>query len=119
MNCKEALALLDAFIDGELTAEQESALLDHVNACEACKQEFDAARLLRDVLGDMDEEIAVPLEAQAAWRKAVRQEAKRVAVKKWTRWAYAAAAALVLVVGCTVALNAEKPGEMAVPQPRA
>lgn len=119
MSCEEARMLLDAFVDGELTAEQESALMDHVNACEACKHEFDAAVLLRDVLGDMDDDIAVPLEAQAAWRNAVRQEAKKRNMKKWTRWAYAAAAALVLVVGCTAALNADKPGEAALPQQKA
>jgi len=40
-------------------------------------------------------------------------------VKKWTRWAYAAAAALVLVVGCTVALNIDQPDSVSLVQPKA
>ena len=82
MNCEEARMLLDAYVDGELTPAQERALMDHVNACESCRHEFDAALLLRDVLGNMDEEVAVPLEAQAAWRRAVRAEAKKKAMRK-------------------------------------
>jgi len=61
MNCEMARALLDAYVDGELTAEQERALMDHVNACEHCKQEFEAAVLLKDILKDMDDDVAVPL----------------------------------------------------------
>ena len=111
MSCEEARNMLDAYIDGELSAGQERALMDHVNACEACSQEFKAATLLKDVLSDMDEEVAVPLEAQAAWRNAVRQEAKKRSMRKLTRWVAAAAAALVLVVGCTFALRDGAPEE--------
>ena len=85
MDCKEAQMLLDALVDGELSAEQEAELLAHVHACEACMEEYKAAMLLKDCLKDMDEEIAVPLEAQAAWRRAIHAEAKRKLSRKWMR----------------------------------
>ncbi len=99
MGCEEARLLLDAYVDGELSAQQEADLLAHVHACEACKGEFEAAMLLKDCLKDMDEDVAVPLEAQAAWRRAVHAEAKKKFTRKWSRLAGAVAAALVLVLG--------------------
>lgn len=105
MSCEEARMLLDAYVDVELSAEQERALMDHVSACDACRQEFEAAMLLKDALRDMDEEISVPLEAQAAWRKAVRAEAKHRSARKWMKGLYVVAAALVLVLGCTLMLK--------------
>ena len=108
MGCEEARMLLDAYADGELSAEQERELMGHVRACEACKQEFEAARLLKEMLCDMDEEVAVPLEAQAAWRSAVKKEAKQRSIRRWSRWASAAAAALVLVAGCSFAFRNDR-----------
>ena len=110
MDCEKARQLLDAYIDGELSAGDMRALEDHAMACEECKRELEAAKLLRDTLADLDEEITVPLKAQAAWRSAVRAEAKRKNMRKWQRIAYAAAAALVLVVGATAAFR-EVPGQ--------
>lgn len=110
MNCEEARVLLDAYIDGELSQEEMRALMDHVEACEECAQELEAAKLLRDTLAHMDDEVQVPLAAQAAWRSAVRAEAKKKNAKKWMRMAYAAAAALVLVVGGAFAFR-ELPAE--------
>lgn len=107
MSCEEARSMLDAFVDGELSARQERALMEHAAGCEACGKEIEAAILLRDALKDMDQEVSVPLEAQAAWRRAVRAEAGRRRARRWTRYACGAAAALVLVVGCTFALRGD------------
>jgi len=105
MNCEEARMLIDAYIDGELTEEEKRALMDHAQACEVCAQELEAAELLRDTLAHLDDDVQVPLEAQAAWRKAVRAEAKKKNAKKWMRMGYAAAAAFVLLLGGTFALR--------------
>jgi anti-sigma factor RsiW len=37
MNCKEAMQLLDAYVDGELEAEQQLALEAHCAECASCK----------------------------------------------------------------------------------
>lgn len=111
MSCEEARLLLDAYVDGELSGEQERALMEHVSACDACGRELEAAMLLKDVLRDMDEEVAVPLEAQAAWRSAVRREAKQRSSRRWLRWVSAAAAALVLAVGCGAMIRGGIPQE--------
>lgn len=105
MKCEEFLLKIDAYIDGELSNEEINAMRAHAEGCEACRAEMDAAELLRDTLRDFDEHIEVPLEAQAAWRRAVRSEAKAKNTRKWARAVYAVAAALVLVLGCTLAMN--------------
>lgn len=104
MNCEEARKLIDAYIDGELSEAEKRALMDHAQACEMCAQELEAAELLRDTLSNMDEDVQVPLQAQAAWRNAVRAEAKKKNSRKWMRVGYAAAA-VVLLIGSGLALR--------------
>lgn len=99
MNCEKARVLIDAYIDGELSEVEKRALMDHAQACERCAQELEAAELLRDTLAHMDDDVQVPLQAQAAWRNAVRAEAKKKNAKKWIRMGYAVAAAFVLLLG--------------------
>lgn len=108
MNCEEMLRLLDAYIDGALTDEEVCALKAHAKTCESCMRELEAAELLKDTLAHMDDDIAVPLEAQAAWRNAVRKEAagtKQKNKRVWLRAVYAVAAALVLVLGGNAILH--------------
>lgn len=107
MNCEQMRAMLDAYIDGELSEEEARALRAHADTCEDCKRELAAAELLRDALGHMDDDLTVPLEAQAAWRRAVRREAGKGRRRGALRWAYAAAAVLVLAIGCTTVLKGD------------
>lgn len=105
MNCEKAMQLLDAYVDGELAQEELQALENHAKACEACRRELRAARLLKHTLAHMDDELAVPLQAQAAWRNAVRAEAQKKKRNTWLRGAYAVAAALVIMLGVGLAFN--------------
>lgn len=107
MNCEQMRAMLDAYIDGELSAEEMRALRDHAAACEDCRSELEAAELVRDALAHMDDDVSVPLEAQAAWRNAVRAEAGKRSRKRVLRVAYGLAAALVVAIGCTAVLRSD------------
>ena len=105
MRCEDFLLKIDAYIDGELTNDELNELRMHAGSCENCRAELEKAELLRDTLSGIDEDIVVPLEAQAAWRRAVRAEARQGNVRKWSRGLYVVAAALVLVLGCTFMFN--------------
>lgn len=114
MNCEELRARLDAYMDGELSVAEFNMMKAHAATCEDCRREMEAARLVRDALGEMGGEVPVPLEAQASWRRAVRAEAAkngftRVAAKRghgrWLRAACAAAAALALALGAAAMLD--------------
>ena len=100
MNCEEFRAKLDAYIDGALNEQEIGAMLEHTRICDACARELAAAETLRETLREIDAAVVVPLEAQAAWRDAVRKEAARKRMRGKLRVIYAAAAALVLLVGC-------------------
>lgn len=106
MDCERFGYLLDAYIDGEMNDEDMRQFMDHADSCEDCRMALREAELLRDVMKDMDDDVAVPLQVQAAWRNAVRAEAKKIRMRRVMKFAYAAAAALVLVIGCTIGLNA-------------
>lgn len=105
MNCEEFRLKLDAYVDGELSPAEMEAVLDHAKACEACGEELRAAQLLKETLAHMDDDIVVPLQAQAAWRNAVRAESRRKNTRKLLRVCSAAAAALVLALGVGLSVN--------------
>lgn len=107
MNCEQMRTMLDAYIDGELSEADMRALRDHAAACEYCRNELEAAELLRDALAHMDDDVCVPLEAQAAWRNAVRAEAGKRSRKRMLRVVYGLAAALVVAIGCTAVLRSD------------
>lgn len=102
MDCKEFSNLLDAWLDGALPDADARRMLDHAAGCEAC-----AAKLtLRQDCRRMDEEIQVPDSFSSSWRQTIREEKemeqKPQKVFQWKKWA-AAAAALLFVVGGTLA----------------
>lgn len=115
MTCSEFNQLLDRWIDGELDESQRAAMKEHAAQCSECREQLASAQQLRDILSHMDDDISVPLQAQAAWRKAVREEAKKSRMKGVYRAFAAVAAALVLMVGVSAMLKqngAQLPGNV-------
>ena len=98
MKCAEFEARIDALIDGELSEEARAEMEAHAESCEDCAEKLRAAKMLQDVLSHMDDSVAVPLQAQAGWRRAVAAEAKRKRFSRIYRIAGAVAAALVVAV---------------------
>ena len=105
MRCEEINALLDQLLDGELTDEQLRALEEHGQSCPDCAGEIRAAMQMKALFGEMEPEVDVPLAAQAAWRGAIKAEAKRKRNRKIYSWAGMAAAAVVVMLGVSLALN--------------
>ena len=99
MKCDEFTSALDAYIDGELSADDARAMCEHAKGCAACGDELKRAEFLRDALRNIDADVFVPLEAQAAWRSAVKRERARKKKNTWLRSLTAAAAAAVVLVG--------------------
>ena len=119
MSCETVNGLIDRYINGELSPQEERELRAHAAACADCAQKFREAKYLKELLGGMDDGIVAPLEAQAAWRKAVKAEAGRKIVRRRVRFVSYAAAALVLVIGCGLFLKngsdtANKPAPIAL-----
>ena len=98
MKCSEFESMIDALIDGEIDKSARDAMRKHADSCESCSEKLRAAEMLQDILSHMDDSVAVPLQAQAGWRRAVAAEARKKKFAKIYRVAGAAVAALVLAI---------------------
>lgn len=99
MDCTQVRDALDLLMDGALDDAQRQAMEAHEQECPACAAAIRATLQMKALFDQMEPEADVPLEAQAAWRGAVRAEAKRQKQRWLTRWIASAAAAAVVVVG--------------------
>lgn len=109
MDCLKFRAHLDEWLDGELTDDMARAMQQHADTCPDCAEDARLARETVAMLHSLEDEIPVPLPAQAAWRKAVRAEAQRKKVRRFPaaiRAIGSVAAALVVLAGCTAAFRA-------------
>ena len=98
MDCMEMDRWLDDYMDGMLSDDDRSALETHAAGCASCAKKLEAARALMDMMGELSPEMDVPLEAQAAWRGAVKRSSKG-GRGRIVRWAGGIAAALIVAVG--------------------
>ena len=96
---------LNAYLDGELDREARERMNEHAASCPACGQKLETMTRLLTMCAELDEGLTAPLEAQAAWRKAVRTEAESRRRKRrtgaWTRSIGWIAAALTILTVST------------------
>ena len=64
MDCKDVLANLSCYIDGEGTAELRTALEDHISRCRRCRVVFDTTGRMLKIVTDA-EPFEVPLAVSA------------------------------------------------------
>ena len=76
MNCETFKSNIDAYIDGALGRDERLMMEKHAEGCASCRELMKEALMLMDMCAELSE-VSVPLQAQAAWRKAVRDEAKK------------------------------------------
>ena len=101
MECSRIDALLDAYMDHSLTADDEQRLKEHCISCEECAKRLRATREMMQLFSEMVPEAEVPLKVQAAWRSAVKSEVSKRRFRHFAHLAGGIAAALVVVVGVT------------------
>lgn len=105
MDCTQVNGMLDLLMDGALSDEQRRAMEAHGRECPRCAAEMRATLQMKALFEQMEPEADVPLEAQARWRGAVRQEAKKQKQKRLRRWVASVAAAIVVLVGVGMTLT--------------
>ena len=105
MDCTQVNELLDMLMDDALSDEQRNAMEAHGRECPECAAAIRSTLQMKALFEQMAPEADVPLEAQARWRGAVREEAKLQRKPKLRRWIASAAAAAVALVGLGAALT--------------
>lgn len=93
-------------MDGELTDQQRREMEAHGRQCPECAEAIRQTKQLKALMEQLEPEVDVPLAAQAKWRGAVREAARQTRKKRLYRWISSAAAAVVVLVGVGLALNA-------------
>lgn len=53
MNCERFHLLITGYLDGELTPEEQTELLEHLEHCTACEDELREHRRLKEITGRM------------------------------------------------------------------
>lgn len=109
---------LNAYLDSELDRAVRLKMELHATRCPECGEKLEYMTRLLTMCAEMDEGLTVPLEAQAAWRTAVRESKSAVPQKSpVVRWVGGIAAALVLLIGGTFAyrMGGQFPTELISP----
>ena len=68
IECHEALARIELFLDGELVGEASIEMHEHVEACSPCGERAEFQRRLKDLLRSACHECEVPPELAARLR---------------------------------------------------
>ncbi|MEF9895033.1 MAG: DUF4349 domain-containing protein [Clostridia bacterium] len=108
VSCKFFQEHLNDYLDSEMDIETRQRMNDHATECPECGERLETMTRLLTMCAELDEGLTIPLDAQAAWRKAVREESTHQQAPKrrghgFTRALGAVAAAAVLLVGGTFA----------------
>lgn len=97
MRCTEVRARLDAYVDGELTAGETTAVDAHCGACASCEWLARREREFRLLLRRQPREVGSP-ELRASIVRSLRRQTRVAMVRSWAL-APAGAAAVALLVG--------------------
>ena len=84
-NCKAFAALLDLYVDGELSPEEMLRVRDHLDECPACRAYVDGALAIRASFPDV-EDTEVPDGFTEAVMTAVRQSGTPAKASRLTPW---------------------------------
>lgn len=103
--CQRFREMLDAYIDDELNKEEIAFMKAHAEKCADCAEELRLSDIIKNDVKGMDDDIVVPLEAQAAWRSAVRKEIGKKKFRRAYKALTSVAAALVVLIGATFAMR--------------
>ncbi len=75
MKCRTAVRKISAFLDGELSSEEEEALSKHFQSCESCRVEHREMSLVSESL-DLVEDVAPPAFLALKVRQRIREGEK-------------------------------------------
>lgn len=69
MTCHQALSLLEAYLDNELSPPQVAEMESHLATCTSCMTEMEAAQSLRELLKQSREGVALPEPGVDYWNE--------------------------------------------------
>lgn len=103
VSCDEALELISARVDGELTAEETRILEEHLDRCQACRALLEELRSIHEEMSGLNVPAPAGLTQGVMERvraeKVVPMKPVRSARNRWRTWAASAAVFAVVLLG--------------------
>jgi len=110
IDCQTAQELIPASVLGVLAADEQTALLDHLQTCVSCRAEADSLRPVVDFIGlaasdagepapRVKQRVLAGVHATVQPRPAARPQPRRAITWRWAAVFAAVAAALLLIIG--------------------
>ncbi len=113
MCCEQFRESLDPYLDSELSPVERAAFIEHARMCTDCGERLELATRLMTMCAELDEGVQMPLDGQAAWRRAIREEAaqkkKPARLPAFVRGLSGLAAAMLLLAGGTFVYQNQVP----------
>lgn len=115
-SCEEYEELISEFLDGELSKEEQLALMKHMSGCPVCQKYFDDLVAMHEAMEEM-EVPAVPEgfaeRVMAQVRETKQDPAPKKTAFRWKRWAALAACCAIAVGGLWVFRGGRKDSSQA------
>ncbi|MEA4919558.1 MAG: zf-HC2 domain-containing protein [Clostridiaceae bacterium] len=92
--CNGNELLINMYIDGELTCEQEKQLIEHMNSCDACRCYYEQLRSINCLMSDMD----FPEDLHGSIMVSVNKERKKKKLLIFKRPAFIGSVAALIMV---------------------
>jgi anti-sigma factor (TIGR02949 family) len=110
MNCQDVETRITPLVDEELAAAEADAVEAHLAVCPACRRTADQERLCRRVVRECAPRLTAqaPVALRARVRSAMPAARGSRGFRPW-RWAVAAAASLVILVGLLTVAGVVRP----------
>ena len=110
MNCRDAVDLIDAYIDGELDLVKSLEIEQHLGACPACRVQYDQVRELGSGIRARAVYHAAPPALHARIAAALpRERGATPRFSVWAWWRAAASLALLVVLAMGLGLVLRQP----------
>jgi ferric-dicitrate binding protein FerR (iron transport regulator) len=110
-DCQKARELIERFVDGTISSDQEQELNSHAETCQTCREEIAHVTLVGEVIGDAFTPQTTAVQARprvlAALPESPETSRTRLTWRLWTR--NAVAAAVLLAAGLLIGLAADRP----------
>ncbi len=115
MKCEENIGLLEEYLDGELSAEDQNEVSAHLITCASCGDEFAALTAEQEMFARYDREIEV---SPAVWNRIAEQIAPVEETISYGWWMKIAAMVILTIgLGSVYFLSREKEAITTIPRP--
>ncbi len=103
MKCERVLSLLDPLLDDELPTEASAFVMEHINLCPNCQDDWDEQMSLRKQFQEFAQDLQVPADAIKRLDRRLRSEEKQsLILRLFGRGRIAVAVAILAIAGLSV-----------------